>query len=170
MQQLTNILEQATGAIGEQYFHLAIYGGDPIFRERVYCYELYHQLRARWPNPCPLVLSGEVSKQGHEVLRNLGARAAAPDMLVHDPGTMNNHAIIEVKPANGRDSGIEKDIITLSQFRELVGYERAIYLFYGGIDENLVRTIASRVGPTLPIELWLHEQHGQNARQIGQIP
>jgi len=36
-------------AIEAAYFHINIDGGDAIYRERVYCYELYHQVRNRWP-------------------------------------------------------------------------------------------------------------------------
>lgn len=52
MEEFTQILRQATAAIAPEYFHFPIDGGDPIFRERVYCYELYHQLRERWPEDC----------------------------------------------------------------------------------------------------------------------
>jgi hypothetical protein len=40
-------LAQATQAIEASYFLLPIAGRDrPIKRERVYCYELFHQLRS----------------------------------------------------------------------------------------------------------------------------
>ena len=45
MVQLTQNLQDATAAIGEEYFRLPIHGSDPAYRERVYCYELYHQTR-----------------------------------------------------------------------------------------------------------------------------
>ena len=48
MEQLTDILRQATAAIGRDYFLLPIHGAAPVYRERVYCYELYHQMRLRW--------------------------------------------------------------------------------------------------------------------------
>jgi len=46
MEQLTHILQDATAAIGREYFLLPIHGADPVYRERVYCYELYHQKAA----------------------------------------------------------------------------------------------------------------------------
>ena len=43
--ELTNILKKATESIEGQYFQLSLDGGDPVYRERLYCYELYHQIR-----------------------------------------------------------------------------------------------------------------------------
>jgi hypothetical protein len=65
MQELTNLLAGATAAIEPEYFRLSIHGGVPAYRERVYCYELYHQMRALWPEGCPFWLNGEVDKAAH---------------------------------------------------------------------------------------------------------
>jgi hypothetical protein len=46
MDELTGILAAATAAIEPGYFRLNIDGGSPVYRERVYCYELYHQMRS----------------------------------------------------------------------------------------------------------------------------
>lgn len=164
MDQLDNILAEATRAMPPIYFNLPIAHGEPVLRERVYCYELYHQMRLRWPSNIGLVLSGEVDKQGHEILRNLGLRAAAPDFLVHTPGDMGgNHAIIEVKSKLATPRGVEKDLSTLSDFVKTARYNRAIYLFYGGMRlENVQRTYAKLEDPA-PIELWLHAEQGHPA-------
>lgn len=169
MEQLDQIIADATAAIEPVYFRLPIAQGDPIFRERVYTYELYHQMRCRWPGDTPFVLSGEVDKQGHEIIRSLGARAAAPDLLVHGPGNMGyNHAIIEVKPTRAARDGIEKDLLTLSQFRDLVGYERAIYLIFGSPfrPARAENVAASMGGAGAQIELWHHADVGQPATKI----
>jgi hypothetical protein len=42
MDKLTDLLNQSTMAILPEYFQLQIDGGDAVYRERVYCYELYH--------------------------------------------------------------------------------------------------------------------------------
>ena len=57
MKQLTRILEEATASIASAYFRLPIDGGGPVYRERVYCYELYHQMRLRWPRRGPFMLN-----------------------------------------------------------------------------------------------------------------
>ena len=45
MNELSDVLADATRSIEAEYFHLSIDGGGPVYRERVYCYELYHQMR-----------------------------------------------------------------------------------------------------------------------------
>lgn len=174
MDGLTDVLGAATAHIGADYFHLPVHGGGPVYRERVYCYELYHQMRLRWPNEGPFRLNGEVDKAAHPILSQRGASHAKPDLLVHGPGDMGlNHAIIEVKSLRASGDGIEKDLNTLSLFRRAVGYERAIYLIYGG--ERLGRVfawidrLAGRI-PDLPVvEVWAHQQVGRPAENLFNI-
>lgn len=168
MNELTKILSDATGAIELSYFHLEIDGGDPVYRERVYCYELYHQMRLRWPPSCEFYLNGEVDKASHPILQRLGADNVKPDLLVHRPGYMTgNHAIIEVKKAEAPNEGIHKDLSTLDLFIRTVGYRRAIYLFFGyKADKKLidrVKYIADEFDELVPIEIWVHQQVGQPA-------
>ncbi len=171
MQQLTNILERATQAVLPEYFQLPIFGGDDVFRERVYCYELYHQMRLLWPNPTDFRLNGEIDKQGHRRLAELGVLNDKPDFLVHVPRSMDhNYAIVEVKPVTATDAKIRIDLRKLSRFVSDVGYERGIYLFYGFADElaERVRTIA-RIDNIADIEIWHHAEVGQSARLVAEI-
>ncbi len=95
MDELSKILTEATRSIEPGYFRLNIEGGDPVYRERVYCYELYHQMRLKWPEGCAFYLNGEIDKAAHPILSKLGAGYAKPDLLVHRPGYMSgNHAIM----------------------------------------------------------------------------
>src|ERR1700733_8802407 len=111
MDELTEVLTKATAAIECGYFHFNIAGGPSIYRERVYCYELYHQMRCLWPANS-FYLNGEVDKAGHPLLSDL--RSKKPDLLVHRPGDEHgNHAVIEVKPSRVDDDDIRKDIETL---------------------------------------------------------
>jgi hypothetical protein len=167
MQELTDLLTEATEAIAADYFQLRIDGGVPVYRERVYCYELYHQLRLRWPRDCRFLINGEIDKIAHPILRQLGADHAKPDLLIHQPGNMTgNHAIIEVKSARAGLREIRKDIRTLSLFRREVGYARSIYLVFGDqFDRFLGRlALAVREAERLePTELWLHSGAGRAA-------
>lgn len=168
MDELSQILSTATRSIENGYFHLNIDGGDPKYRERVYCYELYHQMRLLWPAGTPYYLNGEVDKASHPILSQLGADYAKPDLLVHQPGYMSgNHAVIEVKTATAPANGIKKDLETLSLFVNRVNYERAIYLFYGDeADEALVERVINLAAATqhqASIELWLHQEVGRPA-------
>lgn len=167
MRELTALLEDATARIPGKYFHVQIDGGDPTYRERVYCYELYHQLRCLWPAKTKFYLNGELDKAAHPILKKLGADYAKPDLLVHTPGYMSgNHAIIEVKSSNARKAGIIKDLKTLTIFRTKVGYERAIYLLFGR-DADTTAELVQNVGKSIKglpeIELWLHCEPGKGA-------
>ncbi len=167
MNELTPILQEATAGVEPMYFNLNIDGGDPVFRERVYCYELYHQMRKNWPINSPYFLNGELDKRAHPILRELGADHAKPDLLVHTPGAMaGNYAIIEVKHSTAAE-GIRKDLKTLDLFVRRVGYQRAIYLIYGN-DANArgvgrIEAIANEFQELMPIELWLHSEVGRPA-------
>jgi hypothetical protein len=174
MDELSPVLAEATQAIEPGYFRLAIDGGDPVYRERVYCYELYHQMRLRWPQNCPFYLNGEIDKAAHPILSNLGAGQAKPDLLIHQPGYMNgNHAIIEVKCTRARNKGIRKDIETVALFLGRVGYQRGIYLIYGDeFDRSFMDRIfaaAVEIGQLPEIEIWLHAAPGEPARPIETI-
>ena len=168
MHELSNLLAAATAAIEPGYFRLSIHGGLPVYRERVYCYELYHQMRSRWPDDCDFSLNGEVDKVAHPILSELGAGGFKPDLLVHHPGDMGgNHAVLEVKSARAARNGFSKDLNTLSVFRRDVGYQRAIYLVYGEeVSDRLIESINrfhQQENFTLPIELWLHTTPKQPA-------
>lgn len=171
MDELTQVLTEATASIDDGFFYLRIDGGDSVYRERVYCYELYHQMRLRWPKETHFYLNGEIDKVAHPILMKLGAAFAKPDLLVHRPGYMSgNHAIIEVKAARASNAGILKDLRTLSIFINDVGYERAIYLIYGHeADEAMIirikRTAAS-IDSLAPIEVWLHQKSGLSAIHV----
>jgi hypothetical protein len=69
MEWFTGILHEATARIAPEYFLLPVYGGPSVYRERVYCYELYHQIRLLWPGDCPYRLNGEVDKRAHPYFR-----------------------------------------------------------------------------------------------------
>ncbi|API50988.1 hypothetical protein BMW22_04420 [Rhizobium leguminosarum] len=167
MEQLDEIIRSATGAIGPEYFQLPVAGRDPSLYERVYCYELYHQMRSRWPET-HLSLSGEIPKRGHEITMAKFDNAVVPDFLIHEPGNMDhNHAILEIKSSQATAFGIRKDFATLDQFCVQVGYQRAIYLFYGGvIDLDLVRKLAAQRPIQACIEIWLHSEPGAEANFI----
>jgi hypothetical protein len=55
VEMFRSLLIAATELVDDEYFLLPVAdenGGEPIIqhRERVYSYELYHQLRLEWPN------------------------------------------------------------------------------------------------------------------------
>lgn len=175
MKELDDILRGATAEVGSSYIELPIHGAPAVYRERVYCYELYHQMRKRWPPKAAFTLNGEVDKRAHPILEELAAAGKIPDLLVHTPGNMKgNHAIIEVKagPKPSR-SGIRKDLETLTKFQSDVGYKRSIYLFYNGYPAEVLRDEADFVrtwlGKSAQIEIWVHQTAGSPAEMVESI-
>ena len=173
MQGFNELLSNATARIDAIYMRLPVDGGEAQFRERVYCYELYHQLRRDWPMDSEYALNGEVDKRGHPILKALEDAEQNPDLLVHTPGSMEgNHAIIEVKPARNTPLGIRKDLNTLGRFRQRdIHYDRAVYLFFGrpSCVERVIR-LAEIEFPKLPrIQLWEHLDPGRPARLAKEI-
>ena len=67
----------------------------PKYAERVYCYELYHQMRNIFGDRYEYSINGELPKGTHEIIQV----NRSTDFLVHRPNSMaSNLAIIEVKP------------------------------------------------------------------------
>lgn len=165
MEQFEEILACASARIASSFVELEIHGGAPIYRERVYCYELYHQMRNMWPNPCEFHLNGEVDKSGHPIFAFLRLARCKPDLLVHGPGDMNkNYAAIEVKHARTSKRDLLKDFRTLTALLEFAGYRRAICFIYGVRNEQLEDSLRRRIARIrqenvdirLDIEVWFH--------------
>ena len=166
MEMFDQVMRGATAAIPPEYFLLPIGGAPARHRERVYCYELYHQMRSLWPERCEWFLNGEVDKGGHPLF--VGEAAPKPDFLVHVPGQARNFAAIEVKSRALEKSGLRKDLRTLQRFKER-GYQRVILLVYGAEPGEAARRVLSCGAPPehlAGIELWVHAQEGQGAEQV----
>lgn len=126
----------ATGRIASIYFQLPVAElEDAIYRERVYCYELYHQLRLDW-NDFDFSLGGEVDKAGHPIFRSGPYAHAKPDLLVHRPGDMEcNLACVEVKPCVRPAGELREDLKKLTWFCRNARYYRGMFLVYG-VEKN----------------------------------
>lgn len=110
-----------------------------------------------WTNTA-FILQGEVDKAGHPLF---GPNGPQPDFLVHQPNSMDNYAVIEVKSCKARKSGIVKDLKTLSRFQAL-GYERLIYLIYGRDARRCAVRVKKYSDASVPVEIWLHESEGDD--------
>jgi hypothetical protein len=110
LQQFMRILALSCEGITDQYFQLPQAKGDRVYRERVYCYELYHQMRRQW-SKFRYSLGGEVDKSGHPIFRDGPYRHSKPDFLVHVPGDMGeNLAIVEVKASTATFAAMSADV------------------------------------------------------------
>jgi len=144
--QFVTMLQSATKAIPPVYMHLPVASKEePVYRERVYCYELYHCLRKEMESVPHFnyLICGELAKDGHPLFRqNVLLNKAKPDFLVHIAGDTNNNLVaIEVKAVNAHSKAIRKDLNILTAFRRdsESGYPHAIYLIYGEGHKNLDR-------------------------------
>jgi hypothetical protein len=140
-------LRAAAAKVEDHYFQVEIAGlARPAFRERVYCYELYHQLRNVLGPDFPYKLDGEIDKRRHPLIEaELGANK--PDFVVHEPGDMGqNLVVIEVKALPVRTAELSKDLNTLKGFLRIAQYYRGVLLLYGGRGyDDLPDIVASRI-------------------------
>jgi len=124
-------LARASARIDDEYFQLPVADADSVYRERVYCYELYHQLRGLW-NRFPFSLGGEVDKVKHPFFEDGPYATAKPDLLVHRPGDMRrNLACVEVKPCCRASGDFRDDLKKLTWFCRNAWYHGGIFLVYG---------------------------------------
>ncbi len=130
------LLAAACHAVSAEYFQLPIAAGDAVYRERVYCYELYHRMRQEW-GQFPFSLGGEIDKNGHPLFRTGPYAQAKPDFLVHVPGSMDgNLACVEVKPSTASTDALVQDLSKLSWFCTQARYRGGILLIYGEESET----------------------------------
>lgn len=114
------LIREAMKQVSPKYIVLDVAGGNPKHRERVYCYELYHQMRClqrRIQKYSGFTINGEIDKSGSQGID----QSFNPDFVMHTPGNMeNNGCVVEVKVrsnnGNGLPSkkGVHKDLRTIT--------------------------------------------------------
>ncbi len=154
---LLTVVADAMKAIEEKFFNFIVANGEnPIKRERVYCGELYHQMRLRFDD-IDYDLNNEPNKKGHPIIEEL-CGPIDPDFVVHRMGNMgplDNLAVIEVKRSHGDLSdGIKKDMKTINCMTTIKnGYHGGIIIVYGDMTkrkkENLLKRIIDIKAPAL---------------------
>lgn len=131
-EQYLELIINALDLVDISYYKLkTTYQENGIIRERVFCYELYHQIRClqninRYENP--ITIHGEIDKSGHTCFAESDQRN--PDFVFHIPGRMDyNTFVVEVK---GRINVQEckKDFNTLITFISHYQYKYGIYIIY----------------------------------------
>ncbi len=171
-----DMLAAATERIGAEYFQLPVADAGVVYRERVYCYELYHQLRCLWDD-FPLSLGGEIDKRGNPHFLDGPYAQVVPDFLVHSPGHMDlNLACAEVKPSGRPAAEFTCDLRKLTWFCLGADYYRGIFLVYGErtqtqaeeqLREKVLRAAGDAEGIDLTrIHVFSHSHSGQRARKI----
>jgi len=159
---ILNALTIATSQISNEYFLLKVANNDqPVKRERVYCYELYHQLRIAL-SPSALTLTGEPDKRGHG---DFEGKKPIPDFILHSPGNHdNNKAVIEVE-CDPNKAHLTKDLKNLKLMKDK-GYSTLILLIFA---EQIVpwKTLKkAAIGADIrltEVNIFLHKQAKQPA-------
>lgn len=133
MRKYIDIIKDALNSVGNEYYLIpTTYNPEGIVRERVFCYELYHQIRKiqeEKNDEFPLYLSAEIDKSGH--VQFLSEHRINPDFIIHKPGNMElNTIIVEVKGIIRSDDGIKKDLTNISVFIEKYNYKQGIFILY----------------------------------------
>lgn len=133
MYDYISLITKALENIDASYFNLpTTYRQAGIPRERIFCYELYHQMRLVrqvMGDTSPMVIHGEIDKAGHEDFDK--KHRANPDFVIHRPGYFeNNRVVIEVKGKLIK-SGVLKDFETLLNFTEHYQYELGVFIIFG---------------------------------------
>jgi hypothetical protein len=131
-------LFESISKIDKQYYRLRLaYFNQSMYRENVYCYELYHQLRASLGNDFPYILSGEVDKASHPdiVDRCLEFKSS---FLVHQPGIHSADSFLAIMQVISMQTAFrypETLIDFINKMKCAVsldgGYYRGIILIYG---------------------------------------
>lgn len=125
-------LDRSIVALEQRYFQINRFNAKPTWRERAYCYELYHQLRHHLGEDFRYTLHGEIDKRGHkDICKEFNNIRPNPDFVAHDPGERKNLVVMEVKPSTCNKIGAQKDINKLEIFINKIRYQHGIFLIFG---------------------------------------
>jgi hypothetical protein len=163
---------QAIAGIAPEYFQLPVAGADASYRERVYAYELYHQLRLIWGDS-QYSLSGEVDKTGNPFFRGGPYARSKPDLLVHIPGLMTaNLLALEIKAHGNGRRGWLADLRKLTWFVDRAQYAAGYFLVYGAKSRAVrdeIRRIRDGYSLHGSISVWSHASPGNPAEWCGRL-
>lgn len=145
-----DLLKKALPLIKPAYFRLATtYEPSGIVRERVFCYELYYQIRSIMTLGQKLSLNGEIDKQSHKDFDKRDRKN--PDFVFHVPGTHGSNAlVVEVKgrliDSRGRPlKSIRKDFESIQLFINKYNYRAGVFILYNHSFEDLMERHGSTI-------------------------
>ena len=146
VESFIQLIRDALENVGDEYYKLTTtYRTLGVVRERIFCYELYHQMRliqsTRGLND--VQIHGEIDKSGYIAFdRNAWKN---PDFVFHIPGMMQGNAIVvEVKGKieGNYQEGVYKDIVTLSKFtNNKYFYQSGILIIYNYTYDEFLRNM-----------------------------
>jgi hypothetical protein len=135
--EIVSTICDALNKMKQPYFNLkTTYEPNGIVRERVFCYELYHQMRKILGDNGKLTLNGEIDKRGHIDFQEEDRKN--PDFVFHIPGNFYGNTIVcEVKGKINEE--IKKDFQTLLMFINNYSYQVGIFILYNHNREKLIK-------------------------------
>jgi hypothetical protein len=133
------IIREALSRVETGYYRLrTTYAEAGVVRERVFCYELYHQMRSIMGAAQPLIIHAEIDKSGHADFEAADQRN--PDFVFHVPGEHErNTLVVEVKGTLDSVAGVLKDFETLERFVTGYGYRAGVFILYNYSLDDLLR-------------------------------
>lgn len=147
---MLDVLISSLREIGDEYIHFQVAGNEePIQRERIFCGELYHQMRGLGEH-LGYMINIEPNKKRHPIIeRQCGS--VDPDIVVHRPGYMgpeDNLAVIEIKASAGDlTDGIEKDLNTINCMTTINnGYHGGVVIVFGPLTDSKKENLIKRIG------------------------
>lgn len=127
-------LVDALNKVAQIYIRLpTLHNHKGIVRERVFCYEFYHQMRLAF-SLVHGVINAEITKAGYP-----GFNGENPDFVFHKPQSNDfNDLVCEVK-GDIRKDGLTKDLNTLSNFVLNKCYKCGVLIIYGQTREYVLK-------------------------------
>lgn len=156
-------MERAALAVDQLYFLVPRVNSESVYRERVYCYELYHQLRIelkklKFSNAYSL--NGELDKAG---TNGLGDKK--PDFVFHQLGDDHHNLLtMEVKSSLNKIADFRKDIEKLQFFQKNKDYFGGVMLIYGDVGVHIQQEILGTL--TNNILCYIHRASGTKPEKI----
>lgn len=130
MEKFEDILMTAIDNIDQNYYKVkTTYNHGGIIRERVFCYELYYQMRLLKKDN-QFFIHPEIDKSGHDEFDVEDRKN--PDFLYHIPGDFHPESVIsEVKGTLSRGiNELIKDFQTIQRFIKKYNYKKGYFLLY----------------------------------------
>ncbi len=137
-------IKESLESVEQKYYSIPIaHHNKEIIRERMFCYEFYHQMRLKQKPNSPIQIHGEIDKNGYPKEYNLKRRN--PDFIFHQSGNQEkNMVIMEVK---GRIHGpaIKKDFETITHFlnKDGLNYRIGVFVLFNHSQKDLTTSLRS---------------------------
>ena len=118
------------------------------WQERIFAYELYHQLRLLWTEQPALRAHCVIHAEVRKGYQHIAGFDYMPDFLFHLPQPDQNHAVAEIKLAARSSPDIAADLKKLIRFHDKFKYDDLIEILVGSDRdcERVIQALSSSTG------------------------